>query len=119
MRAALARSLAPLDLDLITAIERGDIALIRTEMLLLELTELTFRQQLEAANPHALMPPDEAAALIRSGKREVGALTYGWCSGGSPDPDGVYLRAVQAALRTPPCAHIKALFWGTRRSSNP
>ena len=57
------------------------------------------------------MPPAEAAALIRSGKREAGSLTYGWGFGGDPDPDGAYLRSVQAALRTPPCAHIKALFW--------
>ena len=103
-------ALAPLDLGLIAALERGDIALIRTESLL-ELTKLPYRQQLEATSPGALVPPAEAAALIRSGARKVGALTYGWGSGGDPDPDGAYLRAVQAALRTPPCAHIKALFW--------
>ena len=50
--------------------------------------------------PGALMPPAEAAALIRSGTREVGTLTYGWGSGADPDPDGAYLRSVQAALRT-------------------
>ena len=103
-------ALAPLDLGLIAALERGDIALIRTESLL-KLTKLPYRQQLEASNSGALMPPAEAAALIRSGKREAGSLTYGWGFGGDPDPDGAYLRSVQAALRTPPCAHIKALFW--------
>ena len=107
---ALVTALAPLDRELIATLAQGDIALIRTESLL-ELTKLPYRQQLEAADPNAFMPPAESAALLRSGRREVGALTYGWCSGGDPDPDGAYLRSVQAALRTPACAHIKALFW--------
>ena len=103
-------ALAQLDLDLIAILERGDIKLIRTESVL-EFTKLPYRQQLEATNPGAFMPPAEAAALIRSGKREAGTFTYGWRFGGDPDPDGAYLRSVQAALRTPQCAHIKALFW--------
>ena len=103
-------ALAQLDLALIAILERGDIKLIRTESVL-EFTKLPYRQQLEATNPGAFMPPAEAAALIRSGMRGAGTFTYGWRFGGDPDPDGAYLRSVQAALRTPQCAHIKALFW--------
>ena len=92
-------ALAPLDATLIAALERGDIKLIRT-VPLLKLTKLTYRQALEANDPSIFMPPAEAAALLRAGTRELGALTYGWCSGADPDTEGEYLRAVQAALRT-------------------
>ena len=110
-------ALAALDATLIAALERSDIKLIRTEGLL-KLNKLTYRQALEDHDISIFMPPAEAAALLRAGTREVGTLTYGWCSGPDPDPECEYLRAVQAALRDPLCSHIKALFWGARRRSN-
>lgn len=103
-------ALSPLDSALIATLEQGGIALVRTESLL-KLSKLPYRQQLEAIDPTALMPPAEAAALLRSGTRAVGALTYGWGCGGDCDPDGAYLRSVQAALRTEELAHIEVLFW--------
>ena len=103
-------ALSPLDSALLATLEQGDIALVRTESLL-KLSKLPYRQQLEVIDPTAFMPPAEAAALLRSGTRAVGALTYGWGCGGDCDPDGAYLRSVQAALRTEELAHIEVLFW--------
>ena len=34
-------------------------------------------------------------ALLRACTREIGALTYGWATPDHPDPDNVYLRAVE------------------------
>jgi hypothetical protein len=103
-------ALAPLDAKLIASLEKNEVALITREAVL-RLTELPYRQRLEEKDAAAFMPPAMAAALIREGNRSVGTLTYGWGSGGNPDPSGEYLRAVQAALRSPQGAHIKALFW--------
>ena len=58
-------ALAPHDLDLIAALERGDIVLIRKDRLL-KLNKLPYRQQLEAVTPGALVPRTEATALIQS-----------------------------------------------------
>ena len=81
----------------------------------------------------ALLPPKEAAALVRRCDRSVGALTYGavrvrtnhcngppyaspacvcgagWLSPGDPDPAGQRLQVVRRALAQNP--HIKGLFW--------
>ena len=80
-----------------------------------DLTRLPRRQELEEREQNTgetiFVPPAEAVAMLSAGRREIGALTYGWTTMDHPDEEGVYLAAVRRALRSGLCAHIKALFW--------
>ena len=114
-------ALGKLDTNLAAALDRGDIVLLRVTFLH-SLAKLQYRQVLESpswcicpwqrdANISPFLSSAEAVSLLRDSRRKIGALTYGWGSGGDPDPDAAYLRAVQTALRDASCSHIEALFW--------
>ena len=51
----------------------------------------------------------EAADLVRSGKREAGALSYGWILPWNPDPSGERTELLRQELSQRP--YIKGLFW--------
>ena len=51
----------------------------------------------------------EAVAVLRSAKRGLGALTYGWLLPDQADPTGERLAIIVAALKQYP--HIQGLFW--------
>ena len=56
-----------------------------------------------------LLTGKEAAALVRNGAREVGALSYGWLLPWDPDPTGERMVLLRRVLKERPS--IKALFW--------
>ena len=56
-----------------------------------------------------LLTGEEAAALVRNGAREVGALSYGWLLPWDPDPTGERMVLLRRVLKERP--YIKALFW--------
>ena len=75
--------LTTLDDQLVEALERGDIRLVRTAWLLAlpEGTRLVRRQDVKALEGiEPLLTPQEAAAAIRKGNRGVGSLSHGWLS---------------------------------------
>ena len=81
--------LTALDDRLIEVLGAGDIRLVRSAWLLAQPAgyRIVRRQDLEAlertgVSPSPLLRPDEAVALVREGRRCVGALTYGWCVAG-------------------------------------
>ena len=47
--------------------------------------------------------------LLRKGRRNVSALTYGWPTAGNADPTGHRARLLRRALRERP--DIEAIFW--------
>ena len=90
----------------------GDIALVRSAWLLAQPEDyrIVRRQDLQplgALSP--LLEPDEAVRLLRKGRRNVGALTYGWPTAGNADPTGHRARLLRRALRERP--DIEAIFW--------
>jgi hypothetical protein len=106
--------LLELDDSLHLALKQGDIRLVRVAWLQQrpDTYRIQCRQELEAldnVSPSPLMTSQEAVDLICSGGRAVGALTYGWCSPGRPDPTGVRVQILRSALARFP--HIKAIFW--------
>ena len=75
--------LTALDDQLVEALKRGDIRLVRAAWLLAlpEGEQLVRRQDvkmIEGIEP--LLTPDEAVAAIRKGNRSVGALSHPWLS---------------------------------------
>ena len=105
-----------LDDRLIIALEREDIRLLRVEWLLAQPDDFKMRrrQDLENLEPDdrglsPLFAGSESVALIRSGKREVAALSYGWLLPWDPDPTGQRMILLRRVLRERP--HIRALFW--------
>ena len=75
--------LTTLDDQLVVALERGDIRLVRAAWLLAlpEHTRLVRRQELKAIEGiEPLLTPDEAVDAVRKGNRSVGALSHGWMS---------------------------------------
>ena len=81
-----------LDERLVTALTKEDIRLLRVEWLLAQREDFKIprRQELEELEraDRGLSPfltGEEAAALIRNGAREVGALSYGWLLPWDPD----------------------------------
>jgi hypothetical protein len=49
--------------------------------------------------------------LLRSNKREISSLTYGWDTPDGSDPSGEYLRAIRRFLCSGLGAHVQAVFW--------
>ena len=105
-----------LDDHLVAALEREDIRLLRVEWLLAQPSHFKMprRQDLEKIEYadegwSPLLIGKEAVALLRNGKREVGALSYGWLLPWDPDPTGARLALLQEVLRMHP--QIRALFW--------
>ena len=75
---------------------------------------LPYRQELEKEErsgviPSPLLSPRDAVALLRQGRRCVGAVTHGWLSPGDPDPEGRRVQVLQKALRARP--HIVSFFF--------
>ena len=84
--AALLAKLTVLDDQLVAALKRSDVRLMRRAWLLAqpEGYRMQRRQALEelergGASPSPLLSPDEAVQLIRRGDRSVGVLSYGEC----------------------------------------
>ena len=95
-------------------LKREDIKLLRVEWLLAQPDSFKMRrrQDLEKLEKPGLSPlfaGEESVALIRSGKREVAALSYGWLLPWDPDPTGERMVVLRRVLRANP--HIRALFW--------
>ena len=107
-------ALTRLDDRLGEALEQGDIRLLRVEWLLAQPKgyKMQRRQDLEELEYQELSPlftGAESVALIRNGKREIAALSYGWLLGWDPDPTGERAALLRRALAERP--YIKALFW--------
>ena len=105
-----------LDERLVTVLTNEDIRLLRVEWLLAQREDYKIqrRQELEKLEraDRGLSPfltGEEAAALIRNGAREVGALSYGWLLPWDPDPTRERLRLLQRVLKQK--TYIKAIFW--------
>ena len=105
-----------LDERLVTVLAKEDIRLLRVEWLLAQPEDYKIprRQELEKLerDDRGLSPfltGEEAAALIRNGAREVGALSYGWLLPWDPDPTRERLRLLQRVLKQK--TYIKAIFW--------
>ena len=104
------------DERLVTVLTNEDIRLLRVEWLLAQREDYKIqrRQELEKLE-HAdrwlspFLTGEEAAALIRNGAREVGALSYGWLLPWDPDPTRERLRLLQRVLKQK--TYIKAIFW--------
>ena len=108
----MVQSLTRLDDRLVDVLERGDIRLVRSDWLLAQPEEyrIVRRQDLAPVGgvpPH--LSPEEAAGLIRQGRRCVGVLTYGWPTAGNPDPTGSRVAALRRALEER--RDIQAFFW--------
>ena len=93
-----------------------DIRLLRVEWLLAQPKgyKIQRRQDLEKLEHDdqglsPLLTGMEAAALVRNGAREVGALSYGWLLPWDPDPTGERMELLRLVLSERP--YIKALFW--------
>jgi hypothetical protein len=109
-------ALTKLDDELVGALQRGDVGLLRSEWLLAQPEDfrLCNRQDLETleaagASPSPLLTPDEAVALVRKGSRSAGVVSHGWLSNGHPDPAGERVRVLRRALQELP--HIEAVFF--------
>ena len=105
-----------LDDQLISVLEREDIRLLRVAWLLDQPDDYRMqrRQDLERLERDdqgmsPLLCGTEAASLMRNGKREVGALSYGWLMPWDPDPTGSRMVLLRRVLKARP--YIKALFW--------
>ena len=105
-----------LDDRLVKVLEKEDIRLLRVEWLLAQPKgyKIQRRQDLEKLERadqglSPLLTGKEAAALVRNGAREVGALSYGWLLPWDPDPTGERMVLLRRVLKERP--YIKALFW--------
>ena len=105
-----------LDERLVTVLTNEDIRLLRVEWLLAQREDYKIqrRQELEKLEraDRGLSPfltGEEAAALIRNGAREVGALSYGWLLPWDPDPTRERMLLLQRVLKEK--TYIKAIFW--------
>ena len=71
------------------------------------------RQVLEKLDQQGGLSPfmsaREAVTLLRNGKREIGALSYGWVLPWDPDPTGVRMALLRRVLKQK--RYIQALFW--------
>jgi len=111
--------LSTLDDRLVAVLEAGDIRLLRVEWVESqpEAYGMQRRQELEALQEeiekHGGLTPllgyKEAADLVRNGKREAGALSYGWILPWNPDPTGERTKLLRKELSQRP--YIKGLFW--------
>merc|ERR1740139_946068 len=87
--------LSALDDRLIRVLLKEDIRLLRVQWLLAQPKgyKIQRRQDLEKLERDdqglsPLLTGMEAAALVRNGAREVGAISYGWLLPWDPDPTG-------------------------------
>ena len=106
MRHEALAHLKQFDKKLIAKVEAGAIAFlvgdfVRSGKLKLSDTRQELEKRQARTGEKIFLAPEEAAALLRDGDREVGALTYGWSSPDHPDPEGHYMRAVVRALKHP------------------
>ena len=111
--------LSTLDDRLVAVLEAGDIRLLRVKWVESqpEAYGMQRRQELEALQEeiekHGGLTPllscKEAADLVRNGKREAGALSYGWILPWNPDPTGERTKLLRQELSQRP--YIKGLFW--------
>ena len=111
--------LSTLDDRLVAVLEAGDIRLLRVKWVESqpEGYGMQRRQELEALQEeiekHGGLTPllgcKEAADLVRNGKREAGALSYGWILPWNPDPTGERTKLLRQELSQRP--YIKGLFW--------
>ena len=78
-------------------------------------TKIARRQDLEARERsegiRIFHTPKDAMKLLRSNKREISSLTYGWDTSDGSDPSGEYLRAIRRFLCSGLGAHVQAIFW--------
>ena len=111
--------LSTLDDRLVAVLEAGDIRLLRVKWLESQPDDYRMqrRQELEEHQEEIekrggmtpLLGCKEAADLVRNGKREVGALSYGWILPWDPDPTGERIKLLRQELSQRP--YIKGLFW--------
>ena len=120
--------LAALDDSLVAVLRSGAIKLLRAEFLRADgseamLPKLLRRQELERMEKERgiriFLTPEEAVAALRSLRREVAGLTYGWASPDHPDVTGEYLANVRRFLRHPLGEHVTALFWECAATFDP
>ena len=106
--------LSKLDDRLAQVLASGAIRLIRTAWLEKQPPEYRMqrRQDLEDRENRGespLLTPQEAVALLRSGKRVIGVLSYGWLAAGDCDPAGARTSTLRHALKMQ--IHLVAIFW--------
>lgn len=105
--------LLTLDNDVVDALGRGDIRLVRSSWIraLPPGSRVKSRNLLEKTyiSPSPLLDPSEAVALFCSCRRAVGALSYCWLTASDPDPSAARLNAIQATLTEH--SHIEGVFW--------
>ena len=118
--ATVLQQLRPLDEELVAALQRSDIRLVRAAWLRTRPDgyRLQNRQELEAleraggqlGEEHSpLLSPEEAVELICCGERCVAVLSHGWLTQAHCDPCGARLAVVAKALVQYP--HLEACFW--------
>lgn len=90
------RRLGQIDEALALRLERGDVVLLSLKWLLEERPQrLARRQDLEKQyRGQAYLSRRRAAELLRSGRRRVLAVSYGWRTPGDPDPTGEMIQDV-------------------------
>ena len=108
--------LAALDEKLIVAIAAEAVKFISADYLRKnDGTRLQRRQDLEKLEREQgdkiFLSPEKAIEALRSWRRSIAALTYGWTSPDHPDVTGVYLVNVRRFLRSAHGAHILGVFW--------
>ena len=110
--------LSALDERLMEALLSGAIKLLRSDFLIGEscgkkiMRRRDYEQLEQQLGEHKVfLPPHEAAKVLETNKRAVGALTYGWTAHDDPDVTGGYLSSLQHFLKCKHGAHVKAVFW--------
>jgi hypothetical protein len=105
--------LKALDGELKDHLADGSIKLVRADYVH-TLSHVVRRQELERrerGKERVFVPASKAVALLATGTRQIGVLTYGWTTPDDPDITGAYLAAVQRFLLSDDGAHITAIFW--------
>ena len=105
--------LSKLDDRLAQVLASGAIRLIRTSWLEKQPPEYRMQRRqdlevLEQSGESPLLAPQEAVALLRSGQRVIGVLSYGWLAAGDCDPAGARTSTLRRALKMQ--IHIVAIF---------
>ena len=113
------RQLSRFDDGLLEALQIGALRLVRASWLCAQGPDYRIqrRQDLEALEQQGkhkegegpFLTSKEAVALVCSGKREIGVLSYGWLSPGQPDPACARMAVIRRALDQHP--HLEAIFW--------
>ena len=108
--------LMKLDDKLAAALASGAIKLVRADFMTQSAEpHLLRRQDLEALEREqritVFLTPDEAVDALRSNRRAIAALTYGWVTPDHPDVVDAYLANIRRFLAHPLGKHIVGLFW--------